>query len=214
MVAHRPPKHYYAAMHADHESIPSAVQAAAQEVHRELYRLQWDQFRHDESYHREIARLPMPERIKHLVLHLAKYAGGLAEAIESGNEDKAEKSLLDAFIISMSLANVLNIRLDASLTVEDFFLASGRHANSPYDFLTQYVMAVGRASKAIESLDHVELYPCRDELNRATVECVALTAKECLRRGVSISNAVADRLHGVKRKSIFYDMIVAKDDGH
>lgn len=197
-------KPYYAGMHVDRESIFAALQTRAQQVHSGLFQLQWNQFQHDENYHREIARLPMSERIKHLVLHLAKYGGGLAESIEAENHEEAKRSIVDAFIISMSLANVLNIKLDEKFSPEDLWKCSSPQPNQQYGFLTHYMIAVGRACKAVESLDHVELYPSREKLNNAAVECVRLTASECLIRGIDISNCVYQRLSDIKLKNIFH----------
>jgi hypothetical protein len=43
----------------------------------DLRQLQVEQFSHDETYHREIARLPVQQRLTHMTLHFAKYVGRL-----------------------------------------------------------------------------------------------------------------------------------------
>src|SRR5437868_13538203 len=71
--------------------------------------IQLDQFKHDETYHREIARLSTQDRLKHMALHFAKYAGNLAEP--TSDEIALKKAVTDTFIIAVSTANTLNVRV-------------------------------------------------------------------------------------------------------
>ena len=74
----------------------------------DLARLQWEQFEHDEKYHREIARLTVQDRLKHMALHFAKYSGGLAAGPD---EAELRRLVTDIFVIALSSANILNVRL-------------------------------------------------------------------------------------------------------
>ena len=47
----------------------------------ELFALQIAQLKHDEFYHREIARLTVHARLNHMALHLCKYVGQLADRL-------------------------------------------------------------------------------------------------------------------------------------
>jgi hypothetical protein len=78
----------------------------------DLDQLQLEQFKHDEAYHREIARLTTQDRLKHMALHFAKYAGSLAE---NSDEAAMRKAVTDTFVIALSTANILNVQLSNAL---------------------------------------------------------------------------------------------------
>src|SRR5262249_6447012 len=73
-----------------------------------LFELQVEQHRHDETYHREIARLTLHQRLNHTALHLAKCAGKVAAA---DNVESMTPVYVDTFIIALSTASILNIEL-------------------------------------------------------------------------------------------------------
>ena len=76
--------------------------------------LQWTQLAHDERYHKDVVILPLGERIKHMALHMAKYAGYLAED-ERSEPQRVTRVLTDAFIITLATANTLNQDLGRDL---------------------------------------------------------------------------------------------------
>src|SRR5437870_3927471 len=93
-----------------HELYPTGGAAAA------LSALQLEQFRHDETYHREITRLTVHQRLNHMALHFAKYVGLIAsEAHQNSDEQRLNRAIIDGFIIGLSTANVLNLKLSDHL---------------------------------------------------------------------------------------------------
>jgi hypothetical protein len=82
---------------------------------KELFELQVAQLKHDEFYHREIARLTMHARLNHMALHFAKYVGQLASAIEADDRRLIRQTVTDAFVIALSSANILNLSLGAAI---------------------------------------------------------------------------------------------------
>jgi hypothetical protein len=74
--------------------------------------LQREQFEHDEWFHREIVRLSIAARLKHMALHFCKYAGQFAAvARDPENAPLRLRTITDSFIISLCSANTLNFNL-------------------------------------------------------------------------------------------------------
>src|SRR6516225_9232705 len=74
--------------------------------------LQQEQFQHDERFHREITRLSLAARVKHMALHFCKYTGQLATVLQDPeNAALRSRTITDSFIISLCSANALNFSL-------------------------------------------------------------------------------------------------------
>ena len=153
------------------------------------------QFAHDEKHHREISRLSTQDRLRHMTLHFAKYAGRI---LDDPSEAIFKQTAVDTLIIAVSSANSLNLDisktdagdLPARLTKQGF---SGR-----------LVVSAGKMAAACEKLDHLEDFPYRrtlsDEVMAILKACIALFAAE----GWDPSDAVKLRLTPIKAKSIFF----------
>ena len=145
----------------------------------ELFGLQVAQFRHDELYHREIARLTVHGRLNHMALHFCKYVGQLAEAVPIDDLPKIRRTVVDAFIIDLCSANALNIRLSA-------FVPGAQDARSLADLgymhrrsferaignrglwlLSAYAVEAGKMARACEKIDHLEGYPFSEAISAA-----------------------------------------------
>lgn len=160
-----------------------------------LDRLQWEQFQHDEKYHREIARLTVQDRLKHMALHFAKYAGQVA--IAGDDAARIKRLATDVFIIAMSTANILNVRLAERLMFPDADLdAQG--------FLRALTVGGGRMAAACEKMDHLEDFPFRPEIAAAAIELATNVIAYCATQAWDLGDLVHDRLQPVKEKSIFY----------
>lgn len=158
-----------------------------------LDRLQWEQFEHDEKYHREIARLTVQDRLKHMALHFAKYAG---EIYAGPSEDKFCRLVTDILVIGISAANTLNIRLADIVGQADTGSAS--------DFDRQLVIAAGRMATACEKLDHLEDFPFRPHIAGEVVKIIDAALSVFMDKGWDVPTTIKDRLAPVKAKSIFY----------
>lgn len=157
--------------------------------------LQLEQFKHDEMYHREIARLGTQDRLKHMALHFAKYAGNVAEAGE--DENALRKAVTDTFIIAMSTANILNVRLSDALSSRDPNVSSR-------SFGTALAIHAGRMAAACEKLDHLEDVAFRPVIRENAIALLNAALGEAERRGWVIADLVRARLVGVKQKMIFH----------
>jgi hypothetical protein len=164
-----------------------------------LDRLQLEQFQHDEHYHREISRLPMQMKLKHMALHFAKYAGNLMES--RGDPVAFRRIVTDVLVIATSTANTLNVRLADELVDrnDDVFIADAMAAMS--EALT---INAGRMAAACEKLDHLEDYPFRPVIKAAAIELFLASLNVCRKEAWVIQELVAARLQPVKEKSIFY----------
>lgn len=158
-----------------------------------LDRLQWEQFEHDEKYHREIARLTVQDRLKHMALHFAKYAG---ELFAGPSEGKFRRLVTDTLIIAISAANTLNIRL------ADIVGKAGS-CNAP-DFDRQLVVAAGRMATACEKLDHLEDFPFRPHIADEVVKIIDAALAVFMDKGWDVPTTIKERLAPVKAKSIFF----------
>jgi hypothetical protein len=159
--------------------------------------LQLEQFTHDEVYHREIARLNVQDRLKHMALHFAKYAGNLAEAAD--DDRVVKKAATDTFIIAVSTANILNVRLSE--------LMRPTQAETSKSFPTLLAIHAGRMAAACEKLDHLEDVAFRPIIRDNAVALAAAAADEAQRRGWNIVDLVRVRLSGVKQKMMFHGRI-------
>jgi len=167
---------------------------------KELEAIQFEQFQHDEAFHREISRLTVQRRLTHMTLHFAKYAGYLAEGAD---DDKFRRTVTDLFVIGVSTINGLNLRIHSLLA------GIGRpSAVSPEELAREVTIRAGRMASACERLDHLEDFPYRTTIRDAAVELIALALSVAEDRGWSIPELVEDRLRPVKAKSIFYDQLV------
>ena len=180
-----------------------------------LFRLQMEQFEHDERYHREIARLNMHHRLNHMALHFAKYAGKLVEADD--DREKIQKTVTDTFIIALSCSNTLNFRMwdrvrpSSDAVAEDLVNlgwqlqeAVGGAPTGTAELARWVTVAAGRMAAACEKVDHLEPYPFR----QAIEESVANLVKGCFvfasPQGWDLARLVRGRLQGVKEKSILH----------
>lgn len=167
----------------------------------DLFALQVEQFAHDEQYHREIARLPVGDRLKHMALHFAKYVGYISTALAADVANRREMApvVIDTFIIGLSTANIINLRLDEALGEYDLLRRSSQN-----EFFFEFAKLAGEFAKACETLDHVEDYPSRREMQRIA----PLIAQACIHyanaSGLDLVNEVRVRLKAVKHKSIFF----------
>ena len=157
--------------------------------------VQFAQFEHDEKYHREISRLPIQDRLRHMAMHFAKYAGRL-------HEDQAvpqfERIATDTLIIAISCANILNVDLAAKS------LAVGCADASQAAFTKRLAIAAGRMAAACERLDHLEDYPFRQAMVDETLAILAASLELFSAQGWKPVQVMEGRLAPIKAKSIFH----------
>lgn len=182
-----------------------------------LLDLQWAQLNHDELYHRDITLLPVGERMTHFALHMAKYVGRIAEAIDADAECLLERAVVDAFIIGLAAANTLRVDLGKNLLgdcpiTEDLrslgFKISddlGRREIDSLWLLKQFARYSGRLAKSCESLDHVESHPFRESMIENLLELLKIVIVEASLREIDLAKRVRQRLEGVESKDMFHN---------
>lgn len=162
--------------------------------------VQWKQFQHDETFHREISRLTVQQRLTHMALHFSKYVGYLAEVRD---DEHRRKTVTDIFVIGVSTLTVLNVKAYPLVAAID------RKFDTSWDGLLREVATrAGRMASACERLDHLEDFPFRMTIRDAAAELVAIALAAAQDRGWNMLEMVEVRLHPVKKKSIFYDQLV------
>jgi len=171
--------------------------------------LQRAQLRHDEVYHQDILVLDTARRAKHMTLHNAKYAARFLSASEDSENELFNRTLTDAFIISLATANIFSQDLAAKLPAEhdDVSTLSGLGAaiaeggDRRGSFVRVYAEYTGEMAKACESLDHLEDYPFRKSLTRANRGIFNALLSEAACRQIDLEEAYSERIAEVEGKS-------------
>ena len=153
----------------------------------DLHALQSEQFGHDEKFHREIARLPVQDRLRHMTLHFSKYVGRL---LQSHSDD--QQVIVDTFIIALSSANILGIHL---------LPTAPRASLSRQAFIARLGVATGRMSAACEKLDHLEEFPFRQTLREGVTDIAASVMIYSPVQQLELLNLVRTRLASVRGKA-------------
>lgn len=141
----------------------------------QIARQQIEQYRHDLRNHFDVAALPRIERLKHYALHFAKYAGRIARD-QDGSD--IERTLVDSFLIGLSAANALKLKLSG----DD--IAATADGSSSQRLLEIYTDAVGRFAEASEKSDHLEDF--MDIARSANRSILKIVADEATKRNIDL----------------------------
>ena len=184
-------------------------------IREDLLRLQWAQLGHDEVYHKDVTILPLGQRVKHFVLHNAKYTSYLFEAVGKNDSALVLRTLTDAFVISLASANTLNQDIGRELgdiAAENISLMElgGRLVlDQPRDHTDQlwivrtFAHHTGRLAKACESLDHLESIPFRDVMKGANLALFKAILAEASVLKIDLMHSYTARIREVEARSIF-----------
>jgi len=183
---------------------------------RELCNFQAFQYIHDEKYHQDIWCLPFNARIKHMVLHFAKYTGKVLAAKEDKDKVLLRKTIIDTWIITLACANILNVKLSRSLGLDEqdasnlqkfgATLLSSHFSDieDPYLLTLRHLgKTTGQMAKACESMDHGEAFDSRGTLERGVIELARLCLALATLLHLDLIPLVQDRWKEVEAKSIF-----------
>jgi hypothetical protein len=175
----------------------------------QLLELQVEQHHHDETYHREIARLSLHQRLNHMALHFAKYTGKIA----ASSEPSAITAIyVDVLIIALSTANIVNVELYdllekdgqqfPSLIAFGRSLAAGMKSDlaEHASLVRKTAITTGRMAAACEKIDHLEEIPFRAEIRDCVASLAALALAFITARGIDPTSAIHDRLDRVKSR--------------
>lgn len=182
-------------------------------VYDHLLTLQWAQLKHDEAYHKDIVILPLAQRMKHMTLHNAKYTAYFLTAVDDDDEARFQRTLTDAFIICLAVANTLNQHLGRELTASnpDRSLLElgkglagtlGRDAD-PHWIMRQYCKHNGQLAKLCEAWDHLESLQFRGGMHQCNYRLVSAVLAEASARDIDLAVAYRERIRAVEARSIF-----------
>jgi hypothetical protein len=164
----------------------------------DLRDLQSGQQKHDQLSHWDIVCLPAQDRIKHMVLHFAKYVGRLA-----GGADDAEfrRTLVDTFIIVLASANALNIDIGTAFKPPNW-IPSGQQASdlTTSEFLVRMARTTGSMAKACEALDHVEAFDIRSKLEEGVMDLATLCVIAAEVRGIDLGAETRAQWHRIESR--------------
>ncbi len=182
----------------------------------QLLELQVEQHKHDETYHREIARLSLHQRLNHMALHFAKYTGKIASA---DNSAALAAVCVDVLIIALSTANIVNVELYDLLEKDgrDFpgllpfarSLAGSMQGeiSNPHALLQATAIASGRMAAACEKIDHLEEIPFRAEIRDCIARLSSIALASLASKAVEPMQAVDQRLTSVKKRLKLHGLV-------
>ncbi len=195
---------------------------------KNLNELQWKQLQHDKLYHADIWVLPVQQRLKHMVLHLAKYSARLSVSAlsvksTSGISDY-EAVLKDIFIISISSINILNKSL-SSIVIDNWGCPDEIDTNELYKHIPKKelnnsdVISIAlfcsknsaELCKAIEATDHFEEFNSRSVILTALTEFIRLSF---LVLGEDIEKKIENRLYEVEKRNIYFEKLGNYKEGY
>ena len=165
--------------------------------------LQLEQQKHDEVAHRDILALAAQDRVKHMVLHFAKYSGHFADIHESCDDARFVATLVDTFIICLACANTLNFKLkDLTNDTARAFGTSGTLKSNDLvaPFSRQFAKITGTMAKACESLDHFERFDYHGTLERGLAGIALLCMDAAKKSNIDLVGLTRQRWDRVERR--------------
>lgn len=197
---------------------------SSKNVEAQLYELQFEQFKHDEKYHKEICSLSVQNRINHMSLHFAKYTGQISEMVYFGESieesDGLKRTIIDIFVIATILANILNKKLSDGIenielkevnSLKELGLQLAKMGNIKQEgiswFLNSIAIANGKIAKACEKLDHMEAYPFREEIFKGLTHIFKSTLIVASQLNYDLPILVRKRLIEIEERSVFYEKL-------
>ena len=178
-----------------------------------LLTLQWAQLKHDEAYHKDIVILPLAHRMNHMALHGAKYTAYFLSAVDDGDEARFQRTLTDAFIICLAVANTLNQDLGRELTASNpdrSLLELGNalagklgRDDDPLWMMRQYCKHSGQLAKLCEAWDHLEDLQFRSGMHQCNLSLFSAVLAEAAARDIDLATAYRERIRAVEARSIF-----------
>lgn len=178
-------------------AVMDAQNAAPIDIHIDWAAVQLAQFEHDEKYHREICRLSTQDRLRHMSLHFAKYAGRL---LDDPSDADFRQIAVDTMVIAVSCANILNVDL-----LGKFVPFAGKLAQPEYT--RRLAIAAGKMAAACEKLDHLEDFPFRPTLTTQALGILTDSVALFQTEGWEPVQEMSQRLAKIKAKSIFHGKI-------
>ena len=207
---------------------------------RTLTDLQLRQLSHDKVYHPDIYNLPPQHKLRHYVLHYAKYVGRIVEAGERNDVDLFKLTMIDTFIITLAAANLVGAKMffitekggelhpdDSTLkNVIDaidmppeeqltFFNKENRllECDGYHDVAHLMAIVTGELASAVEKLDHME-NGLAD--NKLLISKLSKLLSTCARAFAFLGNSdpseyIVARWGAIERNSIFYEHFNSKN---
>lgn len=188
-------------------------------VQEQLFNLQIAQLKHDELFHKEITRLSIHQRLNHMALHFAKYSGKICDYIlNNPNEQNLKRVIVDSFVISVTCANILNLRISDRLIPpgkqkfsnldelgNDLIKRLGIDIHDSLWLVKAFPVVAGEFAKACESVDHLESFLYRESMTDSVTRICSLILVAALQLKIDLVAETPLRLNAVKKKSIFFD---------
>lgn len=171
------------------------------DIDYKLIKVMWFQHRHDQTYHTDIANMPMMAKINHLNNHLVKYMSRYNKYQLTGTTNK--ELIVDALICCISALSALHYN-PKGMTLPDFFVSQRILSLDEVD------VEIGRVSKVLEGWDHVEIINYREELvNSFTMLTASLLNVYYSNVGTSfVFKDYQPRLNGIKHKNPFHEFFL------
>ena len=168
--------------------------------HDSIRNLQQQQQAHDLKSHKDILCLPVQDRLRHMVLHFAKYVGRLVNGGTQLGATSFERTVVDTFIIALATANALNVNLGAFCTAPQSEGEQGSLEAIQTKFSIALAIQTGRMAKACEALDHVERFNIREELEAGVTAICSYCLAAASGANIRLPEAVTARWREIETK--------------
>jgi hypothetical protein len=176
-----------------------------------------EQFEHDERFHREIVRLNLVARLKHMALHFCKYTGQFAAILHRPDDVSLRiRTITDSFIISLCSANALNFNLSehiapnigVAVTLRNLgiYLAHQLYPTTKLDsewLLTAHATNSAKMAAACEKIDHLEAFAFRDALQEAVLRLCQIAIISASAYDIDLVSAVRARRKEIQKRNLF-----------
>lgn len=199
-------------------------------------RLQWKQDRHDALYHADIYTLSRKNNLTHMTMHLSKYLGSMISIYNQKDHEivMLERLSVDFVIVLISMANRVNINLGDDIAdevnrfsnrtldertlykdtdtmlnrISDYFGLPQFHNLDAKQFYLNVAVEIGKLSKAIEALDHLETFPSRDVIESSIHRLFRLIMNmRACQRFTQLGSYIWHRMKDLESKNILYEFL-------
>ncbi|AVZ84668.1 hypothetical protein [Acinetobacter sp. WCHA45] len=200
-----------------------------------LKELEFKQLQHDNCYHKDIWVLNTQDKARHMAAHIGKYCGQLLEAIRiNQDEEIIKKKLIDSLIINLSYANIFLCLVsdqlrDNSVTdqtsldqlihsVGQDYISQQKYEESEnccLELAMDLCILSGRVLKTVESMDHMERHPYRENFESYSLSIFKILSALCKKYDIKeIDKEIAKRLFAVEEKNPYFSSLGNYKEGY
>lgn len=159
---------------------------------------------HDVRFHTDVFNGGQKLRVTHYELHYAKYVGRLAALKNCDDEQKfsegLERTVTDAFIITLAASEALNIDFGQSPRIESKLEKppAARQKSAAEDLFYELAIYNGGIAKALDSYDHMENFGSGEELRKSVKAIMKILLTTAEQIGLDLEDSTFKRWNEIE----------------